>query len=97
MLQHTKQGEELMTLAVAAEEHLRAQGREVTVKPTGDVKAFEVRWTGNDRVVCRVQAVGRETFEIARPGSDTFTGFGDENVMFGMLDRIVAEMARKAA
>lgn len=97
MLQLTKQGDELMMLAVNVEAHLREQGHDVTCKPNSEVTAFEIRGTDNDVLYCRVQAVGEETFEIVRTSGETLSGFGGEPVMFTMLGRVVKEMERRAA
>jgi len=97
MLQHTKTGDELTTLAISAEEHLREKGHDVKVVPNADATAFEVRPTGSDDMICRAQAIGRDSFEIARVGGETLTGLGDDNALFLLLDRVVADQARKAA
>ena len=97
MLQLTKQGDELMALAVNAEAELREKGHEVTVKPNTDVTAFEIRKTDGDDLVCSVQAVGTETFEIVRTSGETLSGFGGETVMITMLDRVLKDMERRAA
>ena len=78
MLQLTKSGDELMMLAVNTEAHLRELGHEVTVKPNTEVTAFEIRKTGDEELLCRVQAVGEETFEIVRTSGETLSGFGGE-------------------
>ena len=97
MLQHTKHGDELMTLAVSAEEHLREHGHDVKVVPNAQTTAFEVRPVDSDQMLCRCQALGRESFEIARPGGETLTGLGDERALFHLLERVVTDMERKAA
>lgn len=97
MLTHTKHGDELMTLAVSAEEHLREAGHDVKVAPNAQVTAFEVRPEDSDEMLCRVQAVGRDTWEIARASGETLTGLGDEKTFFTMLERVVADIERRAA
>lgn len=97
MSQLMKHGDELMTLAVAAEEHLREQGHAVKATPNPEVTAFDICPDSGGPMMCRVQAVGRETFEIVRQRGDTFTGVGGEEVMFKLLDRVVTDVERKAA
>lgn len=97
MLQLTKQGDELMTLAVDTEAHLREQGHEVIARPNTEVTAFEIRDAEGDDLLCRVQAVGADSFEIVRLNGETLTGVGDQRVMHTMLDRIIADLRRRAA
>lgn len=93
----SKQGDELMMLAVTTEAHLLEQGYEVTAKPNAEVTAFEIRGAEDDELLCRVQAVGAESFEIVRLNGETLTGVGDQRVMHAMLARIIADLQRRAA
>lgn len=97
MLTHTKAGDELMALAVTAEEHLRANGHEVKISPNENTTAFDIVPAEGGEMLCRVQAVGAETWEIVRPGGDTLTGLGNENAFLTMVERVVADAERKAA
>lgn len=97
MLTHTKAGDELMALAVTAEEHLRANGHEVKISPNENTTAFDIVPAEGGEMLCRVQAVGAETWEIVRPGGDTLTGLGNEDAFLTMVERVVADAERKAA
>ena len=97
MVQITKQGEELMMVAVNAEAHLREQGHAVTVKPNADVTAFEFRKTEGDDLLCKVQAVGGESFEIVRLNGETLSGVGGERTLHVMLERVITDLDRRAA
>jgi hypothetical protein len=48
-------------------------------------------------MLCRVQAVGAETWEVVRPGGDTLTGLGDQRAFLHMIERVVADAERRAA
>ena len=97
MLTHTKAGDELMALAVTAEEHLRANGHEVKIAPNENTTAFDIVPAEGGEMLCRVQAVGAETWEVVRPGGDTLTGLGNEQAFLTMVERVVADAERKAA
>ena len=97
MLTHTKAGDALMALAVTAESHLRDKGHDVTIAPNESTTAFDIRPTEGGEMLCRVQAVGAETWEVVRPGGDTLTGLGDQRAFLHMIERVVADAERKAA
>lgn len=97
MLQLTKQGDELMALAVNTEEQLREKGHDVVCKPTAEVTAFEILRQSDDELLAKVQAVGEETFEIVRTSGETLSGFGGESVMIHMLDRVLTDLEKRAA
>jgi hypothetical protein len=97
MLTHTKAGDELMALAVTAEEHLREKGHDVKIAPNENTTAFDIVPASGGDMLCRVQAVGAETWEVVRPGGDTLTGLGNEKAFLVMVERVVADAARKAA
>jgi hypothetical protein len=97
MLTHTKAGDELMALAVTAESHLRDKGHDVTVAANESTTAFDIRPSEGGEMLCRVQAVGAETWEVVRPGGDTLTGLGDERAFLHMITRVVADAERRAA
>ena len=97
MLQHTKTGDELISLALKAEDHLQAKGHAVKVVTDEAVTIFELRPEGSEDMLCRVQAVGLETFEIARARGETLSGMGGEQAFLMMLERVVAEQEQKLA
>ena len=97
MLTHTKAGDELMALAVTAEEHLREKGHDVKIAPNENTTAFDIVPANGGNMLCRVQAVGAETWEVVRPGGDTLTGLGDERAFLHMIERVVADAERRAA
>ena len=97
MLNHTKSGDELMALAVTAEEHLRDKGHEVKISPNENTTAFDIVPANGGDMLCRVQAVGAETWEVVRPGGDTLTGLGDQRAFLVMVERVVADAERRAA
>ena len=97
MLTHTKAGDELMALAVTAEEHLREKGHEVKIEANGSTTAFDIVPANGGNMLCRVQAVGAETWEVVRPGGDTLTGLGDQKMFLTMVERVVADAERRAA
>ncbi len=97
MLTHTKAGDELMALAVTAEEHLRENGHEVKIAPNETTTAFDIVPANGGDMLCRVQAVGTETWEVVRPGGDTLTGLGDQKMFLTMVERVVTDAERKAA
>jgi hypothetical protein len=97
MLTHTKAGDELMTLAVTAEAHLRDKGHDVKIAPNESTTAFDILPAQGGEMLCRVQAVGAETWEVVRPGGDTLTGLGDQRAFLHMIERVVADAERKAA
>lgn len=97
MLTHTKAGDDLMTLAVSAESHLRDNGHDVKIAPNETTTAFDILPAEGGNMFCRVQAVGAETWEVVRPGGDTLTGLGDERAFLHMLERVVTDAERKAA
>lgn len=97
MLQHTKTGEELIDLATRSEDHLRAEGHAVKAVTDQALTVFELRPDDSDEMLCRVQAVGHETFEIARARGETLSGIGGEAAFFLMLERVVTEQEQKAA
>lgn len=97
MLTHTKAGDDLMTLAVSAESHLRDTGHDVKIAPNETTTAFDIVPAQGGDMLCRVQAVGAETWEVVRPGGDTLTGLGDEKAFLHMLERVVTDAERRAA
>jgi len=90
MLQHTQQGADLLNLAMAAENHLREAGHEIKTLPNDATTAFDIVPAEGGETLCRVQAVGKETWEIARAGGETLTGFGDHRTFLRMLESIVS-------
>ena len=97
MLTHTKAGDELMALGVTAEEHLREKGHDVKISPNENTTAFDILPAQGGEMLCRVQAVGAETWEVVRPGGDTLTGLGNEQAFLTMVERVVADAERRAA
>lgn len=97
MLTHTKAGDELMALAVTAEAHLQKTGHEVKIAPNENTTAFDIVPAQGGDMLCRIQAVGAETWEVVRPGGDTLTGLGDEKAFLTMVERVVTDAERKAA
>ena len=96
MIQLIKQGDDLTAVAVETEAHLREQGYQVTVKPNAEVTAFEILNDDGD-LLCKVQSVGADSFEIVRLNGETLTGVGGERVMLAMLTRIIDDLRRRAA
>lgn len=97
MLQHTQQGDELLELAVEAEDFLREAGHDVKMAPNETTTAFDILPVAGGDMLCRVQAVGRETWEIARAGGETLTGLGDRQAFLRMLENVVAAQVKRAA
>lgn len=97
MLQHTQQGDELIELATVSETHLREAGHAVKMLPNAEATAFDIVLDEDDEMLCRVQAVGRETWEIARPGGETLTGLGDRRAFLAMLENVVSTQLKRAA
>ncbi|MEL6311067.1 MAG: hypothetical protein AAFQ17_01670, partial [Pseudomonadota bacterium] len=78
MLNNVKEGALLLTLAEAAEKHLKDHGHDVSVATNDDLTAFDINPQGDGERFCRVQAIGRESWELVRPNGETLTGIGSE-------------------
>ncbi|HUF56427.1 MAG TPA: hypothetical protein VMM55_07680 [Thermohalobaculum sp.] len=92
MLQNPQEGAELLSLAEAAEKHLREQGHEVKIEPNAEMTAFEVlRPEGSDEpgMVVRVQSLRDESWEMVRPNGETITGVGGRATFLAMMDRLI--------
>lgn len=83
-----KEGARLLMLAEAAEKHLKDHGHNVSVAANDELTAFDVNPTEGERVV-RVQAIGRESWEMVRANGETLTGIGNEETFLAMLERVV--------
>ncbi|MEM6622609.1 MAG: hypothetical protein AAF674_10300 [Pseudomonadota bacterium] len=86
-----------MELALEAEGFLREAGHDVRVAPDEGPTAFDIVPGAGGDMLCRVQAVGKETWEIARPGGETLTGLGDRTAFLRMLENVVAAQIKQAA
>lgn len=92
MLQDPKEGAELMSLAEAAEKHLREHGYDVTIATNDELTAFEVirpEDAEEPGMVCRVQSLREESWEMVRPNGETITGVGGRDTFLAMMERLV--------
>ncbi len=92
MLQNPQEGAELLSLAEAAEKHLREQGHDVTIAHNDEMTAFEVmRPEGSEEpgMVVRVQSLRDESWEMVRPNGETITGVGGRETFLAMMDRLI--------
>ena len=94
MLTSVKEGAELLQMAEAAEKHLREHGFDVTVKANEDMTAFDVFPEDAEARIVRVQAVGRESWEMVRSNGETLTGLGNQDTFLTMIERVVAHSRR---
>lgn len=94
MLTSVKEGAELQHLAEAAEKHLREHGYDISVAANEDMTAFDVFPANADARIVRVQAIGRESWEMVRPNGETLTGLGGEQTFLTMIERVVAHSTR---
>ena len=89
MLNNVKEGAELLMLAEAAEKHLKETGHEIEIATNDDLTAFDINPAGEGERLCRVQAVGKESWEVVRPNGETLTGIGGEKTFLTMIERVV--------
>ena len=95
MLTNVKEGATLLMLAEAAEKHLRESGHPVSVAANEDMTAFDVFPEDAEARIVRVQAVGRESWEMVRSNGETLTGLGGEEMFLKMIERVVAHSSRE--
>ena len=92
---------DLAALAEETAKHLRSLGHEVEVTTNAELTAFDVTEAGKDgedaTMVCRVQSVRDDFWEVVRPGGETLTGIGGRETFFTMVERIVTASMRRAA
>ena len=89
MLTNVKEGAELLMLAEAAEKHLKEHGHDVSIKTNDELTAFDINPAGEGERFCRVQAIGRESWEVVRQNGETLTGIGGEQTFLTMIERVV--------
>ncbi|MEM6490098.1 MAG: hypothetical protein AAF677_17830 [Pseudomonadota bacterium] len=89
MMNDVKEGAKLLMLAEAAEKHLKEHGHDVAVAANDELTAFDITPTGADERVVRVQAIGRESWEMVRANGETLTGIGNEQTFLKMLENVV--------
>jgi len=94
MLTNVKEGAVLLSLAEAAEKHLREHGHAVSVAANEDMTAFDVFPAEDGARIVRVQALGRESWEMVRSNGETLTGIGGEDMFLKMIERVVAHSTR---
>ena len=87
----------LVAFAEAAEAHLREKGLDVTIVTNADQTAFDITAPGVEGMVCRVQSVRDDFWEVVRPGGETLTGIGTRQTFLTMVERVVAASIRRAA
>lgn len=88
---------DLVSLAELTTTHLREAGHEVEVTTNDDLTAFDVTAPDHEGMVCRVQSVRDDFWEVVRPGGETLTGIGTRETYLTMVERVVAATMRKAA
>ncbi|MEM0942982.1 MAG: hypothetical protein AAGI70_03455 [Pseudomonadota bacterium] len=89
---------EILDLVELTKEHLAAEGHAVDVEPNDQITAFEVTPAGRpDEVICRIQAVGDQSWEMVMTNGQTLTGMGGEEVFRAMIGRTVADAMRRRA
>ncbi|MEL6480882.1 MAG: hypothetical protein AAFU72_11945 [Pseudomonadota bacterium] len=89
MMNDVKEGARLLLLAETAEKHLKEHGHDVAVAANDDLTAFDINPTGDGERFCRVQAIGRESWEVVRANGETLTGIGSEQTFLTMIERVV--------
>lgn len=92
MLQNPQEGAELLSLAEAAEKHLREHGHDVKIATNEDMTAFEVLRPEDSEepgMVVRVQSLRDESWEMVRPNGETITGVGGRDTFLAMMERLV--------
>lgn len=92
MLQNVKEGADLLSLAEAAEKHLREHGHDVSVSTNDDLTAFELLRPEDAEepgMIVRVQALREESWEMVRPNGETITGVGGRDTFLAMMERLV--------
>lgn len=94
MLTNVKEGATLLHLAEAAEKHLREHGHAVSVTANEDLTAFDVFPADDGARILRVQALGRESWEMVRSNGETLTGLGGEQTFLTMIERVVAHSSK---
>lgn len=99
MTNEVKEGADLLSLAEAAEKHLKSRGHEEIVFETNDqLTAFDITrpgGEGDDVRVCRVQAVRDGSWELVRTNGETVTGLGGEETFLKMIERVVEASDRR--
>lgn len=90
---------DLVALAEETQKHLKEAGHDVEVTTNTDLTAFDVVEAGkeDEGMVCRVQSVRDDFWEVVRPGGETLTGIGGRETFFTMVERVVAASIRRAA
>ncbi|MEM9765289.1 MAG: hypothetical protein AAF968_22780, partial [Pseudomonadota bacterium] len=68
---------------------LKEHGHEVAVAANDDLTAFDISPVGDGERFCRVQAIGRESWEVVRANGETLTGIGSEQTFLTMIERVV--------
>ncbi|MEL7349791.1 MAG: hypothetical protein AAFN17_18715 [Pseudomonadota bacterium] len=89
MMNDVKEGAKLLMLAEVAEKHLKENGHDIAVATNDDLTAFDVNAADEGERFVRVQAIGRESWEMVRPNGETLTGIGSEKTFLAMLERLV--------
>ena len=100
MTDTVKEGAELLTLAEAAEKHLKSRGHEIVLETNEQLTAFDITRpgeNGEDERLCRVQAVRGDSWELVRQNGETVTGLGGEETFLQMSERVVEASERRAA
>ena len=98
MTNAVKEGADLISLAEAAERHLRERGHEVKFETNEALSAFDITRPvedGEDVRLCRVQAVRGDSWEIVRPNGETVTGLGSEETFLKMIEKVVEASERE--
>ncbi len=100
MTNAVKEGADLLTLAEAAEKHLKSRGHEIVLETNDQLTAFDITrpgGEGDDIRLCRVQAVRDGSWELVRTNGETVTGLGGEETFLKMIERVVEATDRRPA
>ena len=100
MTDTVKEGAELLTLAEAAEKHLKSRGHEIRLETNDQLTAFDISRPvegGEEERLCRVQAVRGDSWELVRQNGETVTGLGSEETFLKMIEKVVEASERRAA
>ncbi len=98
-MSNTTQQADFVALAEATAEHLNGAGHDVEVVTNADLTAFDVYPAGktDGQMVCRVQSVRDDFWEVVRPSGETLTGIGGRETYLTMVERVVAASFKRAA
>lgn len=90
----------VLELAEVAEKYLDEAGHPILVRTNDAVTAFDITAAnaeeGTPRV-CRIQAIGPESWEMVLPGGQTLTGLGGKDAFAEMVKRAVIQAERNRA